>query len=68
MDGAELRAVVLQIIHELSAQHLSLQSVDVLRRAQTKLDVNKLEDEQALLAFFWDLFRVGVSFLGAQPI
>src|SRR5215813_442625 len=61
MDGSELRAVVLQTIDHLLKEYPTsyLQSGAVLQRAQTKLGINKLQDEQALLLFFYDLFRVG---------
>jgi hypothetical protein len=61
MDGSELRAVVLQTIDHLLSEYPNsyLQSGAVLQRAQTKLGINKLQDEQALLSFFYDLFRVG---------
>ena len=59
MDGTELTNVVLQTIEDLSKEYTYLQSGAVLQRAQKKLGINKLEDEQALLAFFHDLFRIG---------
>jgi len=59
MDGTELRDVVLQIIEDLSKEYTYLQSGAVLQRAQKRLGITKLEDEQALLAFFHDLFRIG---------
>lgn len=61
MDGAELRAEVLRIISEVSrnAPTSALQSGLVLQRAQQSLGINQLKDEQALLAFFYDLFRLG---------
>lgn len=61
MDGAELRAVVLRIINELSrdAPSSALQPGSVLQRAQKTLGINQLKDEQALLTFFYDLFRLG---------
>jgi hypothetical protein len=44
MDGAELRAVLLQIIDELSKQYV-LQPGAVLQRAVTKLGIQKQDDE-----------------------
>jgi hypothetical protein len=61
MDGSELRAAVLQIIDQLLRDFPTsyLQSGAVLQRAHSKLGINNLDDEQALLAFFYDLFRTG---------
>lgn len=59
MDRPDLRAVVFQVIEERSRQHPTLHSETIIRHAQTKLGINKIEDEQALLAFFYDLFRIG---------
>jgi len=61
MDGAELRAVVLRIIDDLlqDAPTSALQAGSVLQRAQRKLGISQLKDEQALLTFFYDLFRLG---------
>jgi hypothetical protein len=59
MDSAELRTVVLQMIEELSKQHRLLQSGSVLQPARSKLGLKGIEDEQALLAFFYSLFRTG---------
>ena len=59
MDGTELRAVVLQIIDELSTQNATLQPGAVLQRARQRLGIQTLEDQQALLSFFYDLFRIG---------
>ena len=58
MDGAELRSVVLQIIDEVSAR-LILQPGSVLQPAIRKLGIRTATDEQALLTFFYDLFRIG---------
>jgi hypothetical protein len=58
MDGAELRSVVLQIIDEVSAR-LILQPGSVLQPAIRKLGIRTARDEQALLTFFYDLFRIG---------
>jgi hypothetical protein len=59
MDGSQLRAIVLQIIDELSTQYTSLQSGAVLQRAYSRLQIQRKTDEEALLTFFYDLFRIG---------
>jgi hypothetical protein len=66
MDGAELRAVVLQIVEELSTRHTNLSAGAVLQRAQDRLGIRGLKDEQALLTFFYDLFRIGYLSWGAD--
>lgn len=64
MDGANLRQVVLEIVNEQSQEHNSLQAVTVLREARKRLDFHSLEEEQALLTFFYDLIRSGVMAWG----
>ena len=62
MDGAELRAVLLRVVDELSRQDRgSLQAGVVLQQAARHLGLHRrgIEDQQALLAFFYDLFRTG---------
>ena len=66
MDGAELRAVVLQVMDELSKQYTNLQSGAVLQRAHSRLGIQVKKDEEALLTFFYDLFRIGYLSWGAD--
>lgn len=59
MDGAQIRAVLLQVVDDLSKQNTYLQSGGVLQEATRRLGTRKLDTEQALLTFFYDLFRTG---------
>lgn len=60
MDGERLRRTMLEVVRELGGRGDSaLQSASVLQKSAQRLDVRGVEDEQALLAFFGDLFRIG---------
>jgi hypothetical protein len=60
MDGNEIRKVMLEVVQELSTRGSSLQSGTAIREAANRLGIRRnLEDEQALLTFWHDLFRMG---------
>lgn len=60
MDGEALRRTVLEVVNELGGREgVQLQSASVLQESAQRLNVQGVEDEQALLAFFGDLFRIG---------
>lgn len=59
VEGADIRAVVLQVIDELSGRYTHLQSGSVLQEASRRLNRRDLPTEQALLTVFYDLFRTG---------
>jgi hypothetical protein len=60
IDGQQLRKVLLEVIDEQSKRGSSLQSVPVLRDASDRLGIrNNEEKEQALLTYWYDLFRTG---------
>ncbi len=59
MDGAQIRAVLLEVVDGLSKQNTYLQSGGVLQEATRRLGTRDLDTEQALLTFFYDLFRTG---------
>lgn len=60
MDGAQLRAVLLEVVDDLSSQNTYLQSGGVLQKAAQRLGIqHNLQAEQMLLTFFYDLFRTG---------
>lgn len=60
MDGETLRRTVLEVVNELGGgEDNYLQSASVLEESARRLDVRGVEDEQALLTFFGDLFRIG---------
>lgn len=60
MDGARFRAVLLEVVADLSRQYSHLQSGAVIQHAARRLGITRnLGEEQALLTFFYDLFRTG---------
>ena len=59
MDGRQLRQTVLDVVRELAERHSHLQSASVLQEAARRLSIRGVQQEQALLAFFGDLFRIG---------
>ncbi len=60
MDGQSLRQVVLEVVAEFSQQGTSFQANSVLQEAARKLGIwNNVAHEQALLTFWYDLFRTG---------
>lgn len=60
MDGNKLHKTVLEILNELSAEKNSyLQAGVVLDKAKNRLNIKSIEEEQALLVYFGDLFRIG---------
>ena len=59
MNGEELRRTVLEVVRDLAHQGASLQSATVLQGAAQRLNLRSLADQQALLTFFGDLFRIG---------
>lgn len=60
MDGEKLRRTVLEVVRELGGRGDShLQSGSVLEEATRRLGIRGIEQEQALLDFFGDLFRIG---------
>ncbi len=59
MPGADIRAMVLQVVDDLSRRYDNLQSGSVLQEASRRLDRRDRSAEQALLTVFYDLFRTG---------
>jgi len=60
LDGEKLRRTVLEVVKELGARPGShLQSASVLQESASRLGIRGIDQEQALLAFFGDLFRIG---------
>lgn len=59
MDGEQLRRTVLEVVRELGDNGPALQSASVLQESARRLGARGIEHEQALLAFFGDLFRIG---------
>ena len=59
MTGEELRRVVLQTISTQVGNDGASTSVNILVQAANELKIRGTEPEQALLAFFYDLFRTG---------
>lgn len=60
MDGEQLRRTVLEVVQEFGTRRDSyLQSASVLQESARRLGIRGVEQEQALLAFFGDLFRIG---------
>src|SRR5262245_3589410 len=72
VDGGQLRAALLQVVEELSRQHpTNLQSKAVLMEASQRLNlrqVRAIEEQQALLTFFYDLFRTGYLSWGCDVL
>jgi hypothetical protein len=67
VDGVQLRAVLLEVVADLSQQHSHLQSGSILHQAASRLRItHNPGDEQALLTFFHDLFRTGYLSWGAD--
>ena len=68
-DAGQIRTVVLEVIEGLLKEYGngSLQSGAVLQRAAPRLGRSRdLQEQQALLASFYDLFRVGYLSWGAD--
>jgi hypothetical protein len=59
VEGANIRAVVLEVIDGLSKQNTYLQSGGVLQEATRRIGRRDLQTEQVLLTVFYDLFRTG---------
>jgi len=59
LNGRQLRQTVLEVVRELAERNSHLQSASVLQEAARRLGIRGVEQEQALLAFFGDLFRIG---------
>ena len=60
IDGEKLRRTVLEVVRELGARPDShLQSGAVLQTSAQRLGIRGIEQEQALLVFWGDLFRIG---------
>lgn len=60
MDQKELRHTVLQVVAELGNRpNTALQAAAVLQESVRRLGVSGVNDEQAVLTFFSDLFRMG---------
>ena len=59
MDGNEIRSVLLKVVAEREGSH-TLQARSVINEAAKRLNLrHSIEDEQALLTFWSDLFRSG---------
>jgi hypothetical protein len=60
MDGEQLRRTLLEVVRELGSRRDStLQSASVLEESAKRLGIRGVDQEQALLTFFGDLFRIG---------
>jgi hypothetical protein len=59
LQGADIRAVFLQVVDDLSCKYDNLQSGSVLQEASRELPSHDRSAEQALLTVFYDLFRTG---------
>ena len=60
MDGQSLRQVVLEVVAESSKSGSSFQANSVLQEAQRRLGLGRdVDQQQALLTFWHDLFRTG---------
>ena len=61
MNDQDLRRTVLEVVDEFgSSPNSALQSATVLQKSAERLEIRQdVEAEQALLAFFGDLFRIG---------
>ena len=60
MDGEQIRRTVLEVVRDFGARPDSyLQSAAVLQESAKRLGIRGIEQEQALLTFFGDLFRIG---------
>lgn len=59
MQGTDIRAMVLEVVEELSRKYDNLQSGSVLEEASRRLARRDRSAEQALLTVFYDLFRTG---------
>lgn len=59
MQGADIRAVVLEAIDDLSRKYDALQSGSVLRESSRRLPRGDRSNDQVLLTVFYDLFRTG---------
>lgn len=59
MEGADIRAVVLEVVDDLTRKYDNLQSGSVLQEANRRLARRDRSAEQALLTVFYDLFRTG---------
>lgn len=68
VDGQELRRTVLEVIEELGeSDKFHLQSGSVLQKSAERLGIRgNFEEEQALLTFFGDLFRIGYMAWGCN--
>jgi len=61
MDGKTLRETLLKIVEDYSAKGSGyFQLETILKEAGNRLDLQTEEDEQALLTFWYDLFRSGM--------
>jgi len=60
LDGEHIRRTVLEVVRDFGARPDSyLQSAAVLQESAKRLGIRGIEQEQALLTFFGDLFRIG---------
>ena len=59
MQEVDIRAVVLEVVDDLSRKWDNLQSGGVLQEASRRLPRRDRATEQALLTVFYDLFRIG---------
>ena len=60
MDGEQLRRTLLEVVREFGSRRDSyLQSASVLEESAKRLGIRGVDQEQALLTFFGDLFRIG---------
>jgi hypothetical protein len=59
MQGTDIRAVVLEVVDDLSRKYDNLQSGSVLKEASRRLPRRDRATDQALLTVFYDLFRTG---------
>lgn len=57
--GRFMRKVLLEVIAEKAATGSSFQQISVLSEASSRLNLHVMEFEQALLTYWYDLFRTG---------
>jgi len=57
--GERIRRVLLEVVAEMAQRYPTLQQITVLEEASQRLKLTGLENEQALLTYWFDLFRSG---------
>lgn len=59
INGQLIRKVLLEVVDEKSNREGSFQQISVLNEASVRLKLRGVEQEQALLTYWYDLFRTG---------